>query len=71
MASPGFLLITVMLIRELYKVDLISPSTSPISKYIYHLAEEKFVDDLDFNIINNSKESTNKIITRSQKVLSY
>ena len=37
-ASLGFLLISVMLIRELYKADLIPPSSLPISKYIYHLA---------------------------------
>ena len=37
-AYPGFLLILVILIRGLYKVDLIPPSSSPISKYIYHLA---------------------------------
>ena len=63
-ASPGFLLIVVMLIRGLYKVDLIPPSTLPISKYIYHLAGQIFVNNLDFNIMNSSKELTNKIITR-------
>ena len=36
-ASPGFLLIAVILIRGLYKADLIPLSTLPIFKYIYHL----------------------------------
>ena len=52
-ASPGFLMITVMLMRSLYWTSLILQSTLPILKITYHLAGQIFVDDSDFSIMNN------------------
>ena len=56
-ASPGFLIITVLLIQSLYNTNLIPPSTSPISKVIYYLAGQIFVDNPNFNIMNAGDEA--------------
>ena len=55
--SPGFLLITVLLIRSLYQAKIIKESTLSISKIIYQLAGQIFIDDSDFNIMNTGNES--------------
>ena len=66
---PGFLLIAVFLIRALYRANLIPLSESPISKVIYYLAGQIFVDDSDFNTMNNGKEDKEMIIKRTQDTL--
>ena len=67
--SPGFLLIVVLLIRALYKANLIPPSESMISKAIYYLAGQIFVDNSDFNIMNNGMEDKEAIVRRAQAIL--
>ena len=68
-ASLGFLIIAVLLIQSLYNKNLISPSTSPISKVIYYLTGLIFVDDLEFNIMNSGDESEIRIVNYAQQVL--
>ena len=68
-AFPGFLLITILLIRSLYSTNLITHSNAPISKVIYQLAGQIFVDDLDFNVMNTGYEDENEIIQRAQRIL--
>ena len=55
-ASPSFMLIVILLIRSLYFADLVPTASSPISHCIYHLAGQIFVDDSDFNIMNQDRE---------------
>ena len=61
----GFLLIAVLLVRVLYRANLIPQSESPISKVIYYLAGQIFVDNLDFNIMNNRDEDEEAIVRRA------
>ena len=68
-ASPGFLLIAIILIRSLYSVNLISHSISLISHCIYQLAGQIFMDDSDFNVMNKGNEDAKTIVERSQKIL--
>ena len=68
-ASPGFLLIAIILIRELYQANLIPPSTSLILQYIYYLAGQIFIDDSDLNVMNKGKELAQEIIRRAQQIL--
>ena len=67
--SPSFMLIAILLIRSLYYVDLISASSSPISHCIYHLAGQIFIDDSDFNIMNQGREDEQQIVRRAQIIL--
>ena len=69
MAFPGFLLIAVLLIRELYHANLILPLESLILKIIYYLAGQIFVDDYDFTIMNSGREDIDSIISRVQSTL--
>ena len=59
---PGFLLIAILFIRSLYQANLILPSESLILKAIYYLAEQIFINNLNFNIMNNGKEDEESII---------
>ena len=65
-ASPRFILIAILLIRYLYNKGLVYPSESLISKVIYHLAKLIFIDDSEFNIMNNGEESILNIANRAQ-----
>ena len=63
--SPGFVLIVIMLIRDLEKAGLSLFTTSLITKFIYQLAGQIFVDDSDFNIMNTGIESEAEVVTRA------
>ena len=67
--SPGFILITILLIRCLYNKRLVHSLESPISKAMYYLASLTFVNDSEFNIMNNGEESIIDITNRAQLVL--
>ena len=64
-ASSGFLLIIVLLIRALYHTNLIPPSESLILKTIYYLAGQIFIDDSDFTIMNSDREDIDSIVSRA------
>ena len=68
-ASPGFLIIVVLLIRSSCNKNLIPPSTSPIFKVIYYLAGQIFINNSDFNIMNTGDEAEAIIVNRAQQVL--
>ena len=52
----------IMLVRALYTSNLIPPSMSPIFQVVYDLIGQIFVNDIDINIRNSSKELTAQII---------
>ena len=51
-----FILIVIMLIQYLYYKELISNTYTLIINKIFYLAGQIFIDNLDFNIINNRIE---------------
>ena len=69
MALPSFILVAILLIRSIYKSNLVSAIEFPITKALYYLAGFIFVDNLEFNIMNQGNESVQDIIERAQKVL--
>ena len=61
--------IASMLIRRLYQKNLVPASFSLISRMIYYLAGQIFIDNSDFNIMNNEEEDEYTIIKKAQSVL--
>ena len=57
------------MIRCLYNKELVYLLESPVSKTIYYLARLIFVNNLEFNNMNNGEESIIDIVNRAQKVL--
>jgi len=63
--SPGFLLIAIILVQSLYSKGLINDSVTLISKMIFQLAGQIFIDDTNLNITNKGNESEREILNRA------
>ena len=68
-ASPGFLLIAIILVQSSYSKGLINDSIILISKIIFRLAGQIFADDTNLNIINKGNESEREILNKAQLTL--
>lgn len=68
-ASPGFLLIAIILVRSLYSRGLTADMITPILRVVFKLAGQIFVDDADLNIMNNGCESEEAVLDWAQRIL--
>ena len=64
-----WLIISIILIRYLYILGLVSQHHTPILGYIFSLVALVHIDNLDLNIFNSNRKSTLEVIEEAQVLL--
>ena len=65
-----WLLLSILLVKYLYSLELIPQLITLLSLVLFQLAASLYIDDTNINIRNNSTESESDIIARAQKLIS-
>ena len=68
-AQVLWLLISILLIRYLYALGLVTQHYTPISGLVFRLAALIYVDDSDLNVLNLNQKSTLEVVEEAQALL--
>ena len=64
-----WLIISIILVRYLYALNLVTEHHTPISGALFSLAALVYVDDSDLNILNLNQKSTVEVLEEAQALL--